>query len=32
MTCPANAFRTGEDLVRLDPGETHTAAWGIVPA
>lgn len=32
MTCPANAFRTGEDLVRLEPGETHTAAWGIVPA
>jgi galactose mutarotase-like enzyme len=32
MTCPANAFRTGEDLVRLEPGETHTASWGIVPA
>ena len=21
MTCPPNAFRTGEDLVRLEPGE-----------
>jgi aldose 1-epimerase len=31
MTCPANAFRTGEDLVRLEPGESHTSAWGIVP-
>jgi aldose 1-epimerase len=31
MTCPANAFRSGEDLVRLEPGETHTAEWGIVP-
>jgi aldose 1-epimerase len=30
MTCPANAFRTGEDLVRLEPGESHTSAWGIV--
>lgn len=32
MTCPANAFRTGEDLVRLEPGESHTSAWGIVPS
>jgi aldose 1-epimerase len=31
MTCPANAFRTGEALVRLEPGESFTAAWGIVP-
>ncbi len=31
MTCPPNAFRTGEDLVRLEPGESHTSAWGIVP-
>lgn len=31
MTCPPNAFRTGEDLVRLEPGESHTGAWGIVP-
>ena len=31
MTCPANAFRTGEDLVRLEPGESCASAWGIVP-
>jgi aldose 1-epimerase len=29
MTCPPNAFRTGEALVVLDPGATHTGAWGI---
>jgi aldose 1-epimerase len=31
MTCPPNAFRTGEALVRLEPGESFTSAWGIVP-
>jgi aldose 1-epimerase len=31
MTCPPNAFRTGESLVRLEPGETHTARWGLAP-
>jgi aldose 1-epimerase len=31
MTCPANAFRTGEGLVRLEPGQAHASAWGIVP-
>jgi aldose 1-epimerase len=29
MTAPPNAFRTGEDLIRLAPGETHTATWGL---
>jgi len=29
MTCPPNAFRSGEALVRLEPGESHTGAWGI---
>jgi aldose 1-epimerase len=29
MTCPPNAFRTGEALVRLEPGESHSGAWGI---
>ena len=24
MTCPPNAFRTGEDLIRLEPGETFS--------
>lgn len=32
MTCPPDAFRTGEDVVRLRPGGTHTAAWGIRPS
>ena len=30
MTCPPNAFRTGEDLIRLEPGERFTGTWGIV--
>lgn len=29
MSSPPNAFATGEDLVVLGPGETHTARWGI---
>jgi aldose 1-epimerase len=29
MSCPPNAFRSGERLVRLAPGESHTATWGI---
>jgi aldose 1-epimerase len=32
MTCPANAFRTGEALVRLEPGASWIGAWGIDPA
>jgi aldose 1-epimerase len=31
MTCPPNAFRTGEGLVRLEPGESFTSTWGIGP-
>jgi aldose 1-epimerase len=31
MTCPPNAFRSGEALVTLEPGESHTAAWGVSP-
>ena len=31
MTCPANAFRSREDLIRLEPGDEFRAAWGIVP-
>jgi aldose 1-epimerase len=30
MTCPANAFATGTDVWRIDPGETRTATWGLV--
>jgi aldose 1-epimerase len=29
MTCPPNAFRTGEDLIRLEPGEVFAGTWGI---
>ena len=29
MTCPPNAFATGQDLLVLQPGETVTHAWGI---
>ena len=32
MTCPPNAFRTGDSLIRLEPGESATAAWGITPS
>ena len=29
MTCPPNAFRTGEGLIVLEPGGSFTGAWGI---
>jgi aldose 1-epimerase len=29
MTCPPDAFSTGEDLVRLAPGAEHSAGWTI---
>ncbi|MDN4161515.1 aldose 1-epimerase family protein [Nocardioides abyssi] len=29
MTCPPDAFNSGEDLVVLAPGEEHVAAWTI---
>ena len=29
MTCPPNAFRTGESLLVIEPGESATATWGI---
>ncbi len=31
MTCPPNALQTGEDVIRLGPGESTTAAWGLQP-
>ena len=31
MTCSANAFRTGEDLIRLAPGAPWRGSWGIEP-
>jgi aldose 1-epimerase len=32
MTCPPNAFRSGHDLIRLNPGTSFTSAWGISPS
>ena len=32
MTCPPNAFRTGDSLIRLEPGQSATSAWGIRPS
>ncbi|POH59175.1 galactose mutarotase [Cryobacterium zongtaii] len=29
MTCPPDAFSTGEDLVLLAPGQSHSAGWTI---
>ena len=31
MTCPPNAFRTGDDVLALEPGQEWTARWGIEP-
>jgi aldose 1-epimerase len=31
MTCPPDALRSGTDLVRLEPGATWEASWGISP-
>ncbi|MET3919303.1 aldose 1-epimerase family protein [Arthrobacter sp. UYEF20] len=32
MTCPPDAFNTGTDLVRLEPGASHDASWCIFAA
>ena len=29
MTCPPNAFRTRNALIRLEPGSSFTSTWGI---
>lgn len=31
MTCPPHAFRSGDDVVVLDPGDAFTATWGLNP-
>lgn len=28
MSCPPNAFQSGESLVRIEPGQSHTMSWG----
>jgi aldose 1-epimerase len=32
MTCAPNAFRSGDGVIRLETGETHSGSWGITPA
>ena len=32
MTCAPNAFRSGDGLIRLEPGESHSGTWGIFRA
>ncbi len=32
MSCPADAFNSGEELVVLGPGEEWSGTWGIAPA
>jgi aldose 1-epimerase len=29
MTCAPNAFQSGDGLVRLEPGASHTGRWGV---
>jgi aldose 1-epimerase len=29
MTCPPQAFRTGRDVVRLEPGDSFRGTWGL---
>ncbi len=29
MTCPPNAFQSGEGLIRLEPGQPLTTTWGV---
>jgi aldose 1-epimerase len=29
MTCPPHAFRSGSDLLRLEPGQSWQATWGL---
>jgi aldose 1-epimerase len=31
MTCAPNAFRSGDGLIRLEPGASVTTSWGIAP-
>ncbi len=31
MTCAPNAFNSGEGLITLEPGQRHSACWGIEP-
>ena len=32
MTCPPDAYRSGRDLIVLEPGQTWRASWGVRPS
>lgn len=32
MTCPPDAFNSGQDLLKLEPGSSHQAGWSIFAA
>jgi aldose 1-epimerase len=32
MTCPPNAFRSGEGVIVLEPGESARGTWGLAPS
>ena len=31
MTCPPHAFRTGESVIVIEPGDSVESAWGLAP-
>lgn len=31
MTCAPNAFRSGDGVIRLEPGESFACTWGLIP-
>jgi aldose 1-epimerase len=31
MTCPPDAFRSGRDVIVLEPGQGWSGSWGIRP-
>ena len=31
MTCAPDAFNSGEGLITLEAGQSHTGEWGITP-
>lgn len=32
MTCPPDAFRSGRDLITLEPGQSWHGIWGVTPS
>jgi aldose 1-epimerase len=32
MTCPADAFNSGDGLIVLEPGQSWSGTWGLMPA